>query len=124
MGAHVESERVSQCRDGLHELLRERFGATRLAHYAAGGFNLAIEDARELRQAFGRGGAGGRKIPETRDHGERHGFFYARRLDIVGLTLRNIGIGTANCALKWAISSGESAVCMGRAMKKRSVKQN
>ena len=64
-GAHVESERVSQCRDGLHELLRERFGATRLAHYAAGGFNLAIEDARELRQAF-EGGAGGENPGNTR----------------------------------------------------------
>ena len=91
-GAHVESERVSQRRDGLHELLRERFGATRLAHHAAGGFNLAIEDARELRQAF-EGGAGGEKSRKHEIAEERHGFFYARRLDIVGLTLRNIGIG-------------------------------
>ena len=91
-GAHVESERVSQCRNGLHELLRERFGATRLAHHAAGGFNLAIEDARELRQAF-EGGAGGEKSRKHEIAEERHGFFDARRLDIVGLTLRNVRVG-------------------------------
>ena len=94
-----------------------------LARHAACCFNLPKEDARKLRKAF-EGGAGGEKSRKHEIAEERHGFFDARRLDIVASPCGMFGSGVANCALKWAISSGESAVCMGGAMKKRGVKQN
>lgn len=91
-GANIEPHGVSQLGNGLHESLGERSGATMLARHAARGFNLPKEDARKLRKAF-EGGAGGEKARKHQVAKQRDGFFDERRLDVFGLSLRNVRVG-------------------------------